>query len=703
MVECRDPDDTESVGYPATLTVGDGQDLGVINFVLPNSESRGVIKGTLRNQFGQSLGGTIGAYPATEDPLPSSPSRHTSVDGAGAFRLGGLLPGGYKLAYGSDESAATFVGFDESAKKFIGVDDFKEAYVFTAPSGDILDVPIVIDRTSTAGTGDLYGIYKGASGEPLAGIDVYLYKAEGAAWQHWYTTTPDANGVWRFSDLEPDAYRIGFKDQPWADYNPVWYAGENGIAVAEVGDARSLTVAADRATNFGAFTRPVRNSVSGTVTNAADRPVANVEVSVFTRTEPNEEWYEVARGRTNGKGRYEIADNLEQGYEYRLSFEPQSTGTYQTLWWPDASSPETAQSIKFTEFYGWARYIDVCLPYVNTSKTWTVTFDSCGGEEVRKYEVLQGMNYGALPKSTREGFGLTGWFTQRTGGVKIGPNDEPTDNITLFAQWVPLPGTKYTVTIDHGGVANDMKQAAYTVDSGALFKKPTDPKSATHDFAGWYADAGYGTPFNFNKPITGNVTIYAKWTKKTAPQPPQKNEPKEDASTDLSKAEVEVADKVYTGKRIKTGFSVTVNGKTLKPGVDYTVTKTGANKKIGQGSVTISARGAAYTGTKTVTFKINPTKIAMKKVKTGKKSAALTWKKSPKAQKITGYQLRYRVRSTNNYKTIKIKEKYYKKTIKKLRPGKVYCFSVRSYKKVGEHTYYSAWSAEKKSGKIRKR
>jgi len=69
----------------------------------------------------------------------------------------------------------------------------------------------------------------------------------------------------------------------------------------------------------------------------------------------------------------------------------------------------------------------------------------------------------------------------------------------------------------------------------------------------------------------------------------------------------------------------------------------------------------------------------------------VTWEKNSKAQ---GYQVRYSTSSSfSSYKTSKITSNgTVSKTLTGLSKGKTYYVKVRSYKKVGDTTYYSAWT-----------
>jgi putative ABC transporter-associated repeat protein len=170
--------------------------------------------------------------------------------------------------------------------------------------------------------------------------------------------------------------------------------------------------------------------------------------------------------------------------------------------------------------------------------------------------------------------------------------------------------------------------------------------------------------------------------------------------TDLAKATVKIADKPWTGKAIKTGLKITANGKTLKAGTDYTLSKFKKNKNIGKAQVRITGKGN-YTGAKTVTFKIVPKATRLTKTTAVKKSVKASWKKVSKAQKVTRYQVRYRVNGTSVWKTKTYSSKSSKATVKGLKKGKKYQFQVRSYKTVAKVKYRSAWSPVKTTKKIR--
>ncbi len=143
--------------------------------------------------------------------------------------------------------------------------------------------------------------------------------------------------------------------------------------------------------------------------------------------------------------------------------------------------------------------------------------------------------------------------------------------------------------------------------------------------------------------------------------------------------------------------SVTVKnsaGKVLKKNVDYTVTYESGRKNVGTYKVTIKGKGN-YTGTKTLTFKINPPKTTLSKLTAGKKSITVAIAK--KSTQVTGYQIQYSTSKTFSNATTKTISGYNttKYTLKSLSANKTYYVRVRTYKKVGSTTYYSGWSTYK--------
>ena len=155
---------------------------------------------------------------------------------------------------------------------------------------------------------------------------------------------------------------------------------------------------------------------------------------------------------------------------------------------------------------------------------------------------------------------------------------------------------------------------------------------------------------------------------------------------------------VYNGKVQKPSVIVKDSkGKVLKNGTDYTVGYPKSMKNVGKYTVKVTLKGN-YSGTKSLTYNINPKGTSVSKVTAAKKGFKVTWKKQ--TTQTTGYQVQY---STNNKfkkaKTVTIsKNKTTSKSVGKL-SAKKYCVRVRTYKTVkvnGKRVIlYSGWSKAK--------
>jgi uncharacterized repeat protein (TIGR02543 family) len=79
----------------------------------------------------------------------------------------------------------------------------------------------------------------------------------------------------------------------------------------------------------------------------------------------------------------------------------------------------------------------------------------------------------------------------------------------------PADATTFEVTFDAmGGSAVESR----TVTLGEAVAAPADPVREGFVFGGWYLDQDYDIPYDFINPITGNLTLYARW--RTEDEPP---------------------------------------------------------------------------------------------------------------------------------------------------------------------------------------
>jgi uncharacterized repeat protein (TIGR02543 family) len=111
----------------------------------------------------------------------------------------------------------------------------------------------------------------------------------------------------------------------------------------------------------------------------------------------------------------------------------------------------------------------------------------------------------------RSGYVFGGWYTAANGGGTAFTGLTPVNgNMTAYAKWTTI---QYTVTFNADG-GNPATQSR-TVNSGGSTGSamPADPSRAHYTFGGWYtAPDGGGTAFTASTVVSGNMTVYAKWT-----------------------------------------------------------------------------------------------------------------------------------------------------------------------------------------------
>ena len=156
----------------------------------------------------------------------------------------------------------------------------------------------------------------------------------------------------------------------------------------------------------------------------------------------------------------------------------------------------------------------------------------------------------------------------------------------------------------------------------------------------------------------------------------------------------------YNGKVQKPSVTVKDSkGKALKNGTDYTVSYPKGMKNVGKYTVKVALKGN-YSGSKSMSYNINPKGTGVSKVTAAKKGFKVTWKKQ--ATQTSGYEVQYSTSSNfkKGNKTVNItKNKTTSKSVSKLSAKKKYYVRVRTYKTVkvnGKNVkLYSGWSKVK--------
>ena len=219
--------------------------------------------------------------------------------------------------------------------------------------------------------------------------------------------------------------------------------------------------------------------------------------------------------------------------------------------------------------------------------------------------------------------------------------------------------------------------------TNAETKRLTANKPDTVTISGLYRGHNYFVRVRSYTIVKGS-TYYGEWS-------PIKNVVT--ASKNMSSVSISnISTKSFTGKAIAQSAKLKHSGSTLKNGRDYTVSYS-SNKNVGTATIKFTGKGS-YGGVVTKTFKINPAKQNIQKLKSKSRSFFIDWAQKGSA---TGYEIQYATNSkfSGAKKVTVTNNKTDKKTISKLSGKKKYYVRVRSYTTVKGKKYYGAWSSTK--------
>ncbi|WP_206105479.1 InlB B-repeat-containing protein [Paenibacillus thalictri] len=207
---------------------------------------------------------------------------------------------------------------------------------------------------------------------------------------------------------------------------------------------------------------------------------------------------------------YTVSFNSNYGSEVT-----NQTVTYNT----NASEPSVPTREGYT-FGGWYRELgfvnafdfnsaitgDTTLYAKWTIDRYTVSFNSNGGSEVTSQTVTYSLSASEPSVPTRSGYTFGGWYRDSGLATVYDFNSTVAGNTTLYAKWTI---NSYAVSFAGNGGTEVTNQ---TVTYNTYASEPVAPTRSGYTFGGWYSESGFATVFDFNSAITGDTTLYAKWT-----------------------------------------------------------------------------------------------------------------------------------------------------------------------------------------------
>lgn len=278
---------------------------------------------------------------------------------------------------------------------------------------------------------------------------------------------------------------------------------------------------------------------------------------------------------------------------------------------------------------------------------------------------------------------VSGAKSRRAAGNIIQYTGNKTVKVVAIVEgYLESNAASYTTTLPSYTVSFDSGQgtavAAQKITLGEAVQVPKNPTRKGYTFEGWYKDSSCKTAWDFaSGRVTGNVTLYAKWTpvkyKITYYLNKGKNHKSNPAAYTITSKTISLKNPTRKGYLFKGWYS---DSKFKKKVTRIAAGSTGNQK--------LYAKWTKVTA---------PKKTSVSKLQ-NKKSRKITVT-IKKVSGAAGYQIRYSTKS--NMKSAKtVTTASVTATISKLAKGKTYYVQVRAYKKDSTNTKVTgSWSAKK--------
>ena len=113
-----------------------------------------------------------------------------------------------------------------------------------------------------------------------------------------------------------------------------------------------------------------------------------------------------------------------------------------------------------------------------------------------------------LPMPQIDHYSFEDWYTDEAYTSSVNDSQYAvTGDLDLYAKYVP---NSYKVSFYTGDDSVTIPDQPVTYNDTAT--EPVKPVRTGYTFDGWYTDQECMTPYDFSTPVTGNITLYAKWS-----------------------------------------------------------------------------------------------------------------------------------------------------------------------------------------------
>lgn len=242
-------------------------------------------------------------------------------------------------------------------------------------------------------------------------------------------------------------------------------------------------------------------SMLGTLSSCEKKPTSDTS----TITEGNEEQY-VVKFNNNYDGSY-TSVIVKNGEKAKVPNDPTRPG-YQFGGWylsyrDDSSDVFNAENPIHSDMTVYARWLKNANEHVVTYHYMdNVTANSQA--VVENGTILKKPQDPSYPDGTKS---FMGWYSDILYSTPYTFTEKVEHAFDLYARWAM---SKATVIFDFNYTGAPASESV-TVELDAPMNSISDPVREHFAFTGWYTKAVGGEKFDFTKPVTDNITLYAHW------------------------------------------------------------------------------------------------------------------------------------------------------------------------------------------------
>ena len=459
--------------------------------------------------------GLIGVAPSTED---GSDGKITGVDATMEYRAESEIT--YTACTGIEienlSAGNYFVRYAEDHNHFASPD----AEVTVGEGAPLADCTITFDGNGGSGSMEPVTVKAGTNYIlPACGFTAPADQ-EFKAWEiggteykvgDSYTVNGDIEikALWKNSVITPTTYTVTVSN----DGNGT---GTAAPSTAAAGTTITLTAMPNEGYHFKEW-----EVISGGVTIKDDKflmPNGNVEVkAIFEEDAPPVPTEFTITVKTDGNGTASASHaKAVVGTEITLIATPK-TG-YHFKEWEVISGGVTISNNKFTMPNG-----NVTIKAIFEEDAppapaeFTVIFDGNGGMPSVGSMTTTDQKLPSLPSASRSGsYSFDGWYTEKSGGIKITKDTVFHANTTVYAHWTYIGGgggynppvTYYTLRFETGG-GSDIPSVREAYNTYIDLTKYV-PTWRGHTFIGWYTERSLMNKVS-GVYLTKDMTVYASW------------------------------------------------------------------------------------------------------------------------------------------------------------------------------------------------